>query len=66
MKIQIELTKESRDLLVRHFKERSELHEILERANRNEVAGITVYVFECGSEQAEELLAMARDHCPLR
>ena len=64
MKIPIELTEESRDLLVRHFKERSALHEILDRATRTEVAGVTVYVFECEPQQAEVLLDMARDHCP--
>ena len=64
MKIPIELTEESRDLLLRHFKERSALHEILDRATRTEVAGVTVYVFECEPRQAEVLLDMARDHCP--
>jgi hypothetical protein len=64
MHIQIELTEESRDLLMRHFKERTQLHEILERANRNEVAGVVVYGFECDVHQATALLEMAGDHCP--
>ncbi|HEV8725228.1 MAG TPA: hypothetical protein VGW77_31820 [Candidatus Binatia bacterium] len=64
MKIPMELTEESRDLLVRHFKERTELHEILNRATRNEVAGVSVYAFECEPQHAEALLEMARDHCP--
>jgi hypothetical protein len=64
MKIPIELTGESRDLLVRHFKERTELHDILEHASRNEVAGVAVYAFECEPQQAEELFEMARNHCP--
>jgi hypothetical protein len=38
----MELTAESHDLLVRHFTERTDLHEILNRATRNEVAGVTV------------------------
>ena len=47
MQIQIELTEESRELLMRHFKERAALHEILARAQRTELAGIGVYSFEC-------------------
>ena len=39
MKIPIELRAESRDLLVRHFKEGADLHEIPERAARKELAG---------------------------
>ncbi len=38
----MELTEESRDLLVRHFKERTELHEILNRATHNENAVIVL------------------------
>jgi hypothetical protein len=64
MKISIELTEDSRDLLVRHFKEHTALHDILEHAKRNEVAGVSVYSFECEPQQAEALLEMARDHCP--
>jgi hypothetical protein len=64
MKIPIELTEDSRDLLVRHFKEHTALHDILEHATRNEVAGVSVYAFECELQQAEALLEMARDHCP--
>ena len=63
MKVPIELTEESRDLLVRHFKEGTELPEILERAARNEIAGVAVYTFECEPQEAEALLEMARDHC---
>ena len=64
MQIQIELTEESRELLMRHFKERTPLHEVLARAQRSELAGIVVYAFECDVTQATELLEMARDHCP--
>jgi hypothetical protein len=64
MQIQIELTEESRDLLMRHFKERTQLRDILERANRNDVGGVAVYGFECDVQQATALLEMARDHCP--
>ena len=63
-KIRLELTGESRDLLVRHFKEGTELHEILDHAARNEIAGIAVYAFECETPEAEALLEMARNHCP--
>ena len=52
MKIQIELTEESRDLLLRHFKEATELHQVLERATRKDVAGISVYAFACDVQQA--------------
>jgi hypothetical protein len=64
MQIEIELTGESRDLLMRHFKEGTELHDILNRATGREVAGVTVYTFACDVRQAESLLEMARDHCP--
>lgn len=64
MQIQIELTEESRELLMRHFKDRTLLHEVLARAQRKELAGIGVYAFECDLKQATELLEMARDHCP--
>jgi hypothetical protein len=64
MQIQIELTEESRELLLRHFKESAPLHEVLARAQRNELAGVGVYSFECDLQQATELLEMARDHCP--
>lgn len=43
MQIQIELTEESRELLMRHFKESASLHEVLARAQRSELAGVTVY-----------------------
>lgn len=62
MKMPIELTEDSHELLKRHFKERTALREILERAIRNEVAEVSVYSFECEPQQA--LLNMARDHCP--
>jgi hypothetical protein len=63
-KVRMELTEESRDLLARHFKEGTELHEILDHAARNEIAGIAVYAFECEPPEAETLLEMARNHCP--
>jgi hypothetical protein len=40
MTIPIELTEESRDLLVRHFQERTELHEILEHATAMKLPGL--------------------------
>jgi hypothetical protein len=64
MKIEIELTGESRELLMRHFKERTPLHEILHSATCNESAGVAVYGFEREVQQAETLLEMARNHCP--
>lgn len=64
MQIKIELTGESRELLMRHFKESASLHEVLARAQRNELAGIDVYSFDCDLQQATELLQMPRDHCP--
>jgi hypothetical protein len=60
----MELTEESRDLLMRHFKERTPLHDILESAARREIAGVAIYAFECDVQQANELLEMARNHCP--
>jgi hypothetical protein len=63
MKIDIELTGESRNLLLRHFKEGTALHDVLKNAACNEVAGIAVYGFQCEVAQAEELLEMARNHC---
>jgi hypothetical protein len=64
MKIEIELTGESRDLLLRHFREGTPLHEVLKNATRNDVAEVSVYEFECEVPQAEALLEMARNHCP--
>ncbi len=64
MKVPIELTEDSRDLLVRHFRESTELHQILEQAARNEIARVAVYAFECEPQEAETLLEMARHHCP--
>jgi hypothetical protein len=58
------LTEESRELLMRHFEERTALHGVRARAQRNELAGVAVYAFECDVKQATELLEMARDHCP--
>ena len=68
MQIQIELTEESRELLMRHFKETSSLHEVLARAQGNELAGVSVYSFECDLQQAGPLPACgqgyrARDFC---
>ena len=39
-------------------------HEVLARAQRNELTGVTVYSFEYDLQQATELLEMARGHCP--
>ena len=64
MQIQIEMTEESRELLMRHFKESTSLHEELAHPQRNELAGIAVSSFECDLQQATELLEMPRDHCP--
>jgi hypothetical protein len=64
MKIPMELTEESRDLLVRHFERGTALHEILGRAERKEIEDVVVYRFECEPPQAETLLEMARNHCP--
>ena len=64
MQIPIELTEESRELFMRHFKLRRPLHTILERAARNEIAGVAVYAFQCDVQQANELLEMAHNHCP--
>lgn len=60
MKIQSELTGESRELLMRHFQARAPLHDILHNAACNELAGVGI----CDVQQAEELLEMARNHCP--
>ena len=64
MKIPIELTGESRDLLMRHFKEGTILHKMLKGASRKEFADAAVSSFECEAAEAENLLAMARNHCP--
>ena len=64
MKIPIDLTEESRNLLANHFKENTDLHQILAHAKRDEIAGVGVYGFECEVAEAEALLDMARDHCP--
>ena len=64
MEIAIELTGESRELLLRHFKPREPLHEVLARARPQEIAGVAVYAFKCDLSQAQQLLEMARNHCP--
>jgi hypothetical protein len=64
MKIPIELTEDSRNLLIRHFKEGTALHEVLKHAARKEIAGVAVYGFQCEPPDAEALLEMARNHCP--
>ena len=64
MQIPIELTEESCELLMRHFNPRTPLHDILRRAERNEIAGVVVYGFQCDVQQANELSEMARNHCP--
>jgi len=58
MKIPIELSAESRDLLVRHFKKGADLHQTLEHATRKDLAGIEIYSFKCDLPQAETLLQM--------
>jgi hypothetical protein len=63
MKIPIELSTGSRDLLVRHFKEGTELHEILEHAAREDLARVKIYSFECEPPQAEKLLQIAHARC---
>jgi hypothetical protein len=47
MQIPIELTHDSPELLLRHFKEQSLSHDILRRARRSELAELEVYAFEC-------------------
>ena len=64
MEVHIELTEESRELLMRHFPDGAPLHEIMKNAARNEIAGVSVYSFTCDAAQADELLDMARNHCP--
>ena len=64
MQVAIELTEESHDLLVRHFRDHTPVHQALSSAARNEIAGVVVYAFSCDLPQAEELLEMARNHCP--
>jgi hypothetical protein len=51
-------------LLVRHFREGTDLHQILEHAVRKDLAGIEIYSFESEPPQAETLLQIARDHYP--
>ena len=51
-------------LLMRHFKEGTILHEVLNGASRKGFADVAVYSFECEAAEAENLLPMARDHCP--
>ena len=61
--VKIELTEESRECLMRHFKEASRIHVDLKNAERKEIAGVAVYAFECDPDEARELLRMSRDHC---
>ncbi|HEY7163976.1 MAG TPA: hypothetical protein VIB79_05415 [Candidatus Binatia bacterium] len=63
MAVKIELTEESRECLMRHFKEGTKLHLDLKNARRNEIAGVAVYAFDCDPNEARELLRMAKDHC---
>jgi hypothetical protein len=37
---------------------------VLKGASRKELADVAIYSFECEAAEAENLLAMARDHCP--
>jgi hypothetical protein len=64
MPLTIELTPESRECLMRHFKDRSKPYLALEGASRVELAGIDVYSFVCDEVDANILLAIAVDHCP--
>ena len=64
MQVDIELTRESWDLLLSHFRTDSPVHHALNGAARNEIAAVPVYAFSCDLPQAEELLEMARNHCP--
>ncbi len=64
MQASIELTEESRELLLRHFPPGAALRDLLRRAARQEIAGVAVYSFTCDVSQARELLEMARNHCP--
>jgi hypothetical protein len=57
MQIPIELTDESRELLLRQFKERTPLHEILEGATRRELSGVEIIRVWMSQ------LKMARNHC---
>jgi hypothetical protein len=41
---------------MRHFKESASLHEVLACAQRNELAGVTIYSFECDLQHGTELL----------
>jgi hypothetical protein len=55
------MTGESRELLLRHCKDRTPVHEALERAQRNEIDGVAVYSFQCDVQQATELLEVAKN-----
>jgi hypothetical protein len=56
MRIAIELSAESHALVLRHFKEVTDLHTILQHAARRELAGIEVCYFEIEPLEAEALL----------
>jgi hypothetical protein len=49
---------------MRHFKERTPRHEILDRAHWQRFAGLGVYALNAMCGRQEELLAVARDHYP--
>lgn len=61
MKIPIELSTGSRDLLVRHFKEGTELHEFSSMRPARDLARVEIY--SCEPPQAKKLLQMARERC---
>jgi hypothetical protein len=63
MAVKIELTEESRECLLRHFRDGTKLHLDLQNAERKEIAGIAVYAFDCDVDEARELLRMASEHC---
>ena len=54
MKIPIELTAASRDLLARHFKKGADLHQNLEHAARKDLAGIEIYSFGVGGNPSAD------------
>jgi hypothetical protein len=64
MKIPIESTEDSCDLLVRHFKEHTALHDILEHATRNEFAGFQSMPSSVSCSKQRRCSRWARDHCP--
>ena len=64
MQVDIEVTGESWDLLVRPLRAESPVHRARSGAARNKIAAVSVYSFSRDLPQAEELLEMARNHCP--